>query len=117
TDQILFVENIPYEWILPKVYCALQHGGSGTVHMALKYGCSTMIIPHIIDQYVWNDKIFQLGAGPKGVGINKIHSKKLIPLIKDLWSNEAYKSRAIEISRQMQNEHLEDDLYNFLVSQ
>jgi len=53
-NLIYFVSNIPYDWIFPKVFAVVHHGGSGTTHLALKYGCASMIIPHIIDQFVWN---------------------------------------------------------------
>ena len=28
-DNFLFVKNIPYEWILKRVYAVIHHGGSG----------------------------------------------------------------------------------------
>jgi len=64
-NLIHFVSRIPYDWIFPKLYGVIHHGGSGTTHMALKYGCATMIIPHIIDQFIWNKIIYQKGFGLK----------------------------------------------------
>jgi len=49
SQLIHFVAQIPYNWIFPKMYGVIHHGGSGTTHLALKHGCATMIIPHIID--------------------------------------------------------------------
>ena len=116
-DHIFFTESIPYEWILPRMYAAIHHGGSGTIHMSLKYGCATMIIPHIIDQYVWNEKNVELGTGPKGPAINKINYDKLKSLVEDLWSNKNYKSRAAELSMQMKNENMEEELCTFLIGE
>jgi sterol 3beta-glucosyltransferase len=116
SDNIQFVETIPYEWILPKVYCAIHHGGSGTIHSSLKYGCSTMIVPHIIDQYMWSEKVSQLGAGPKGVAIDKINMNNLEEKITDLWNNQSYKYKSGKISEAMKNEDLQDKLYQFLVN-
>jgi len=65
TDLFHFVDQIPYDYIFPKVYAVIHHGGSGTTHMALKYACASMIIPHIIDQFVWNNIISEKGLGPK----------------------------------------------------
>ena len=64
-----FVKQVPYDWIFPKIYAVIHHGGSGTTHTAIKHGCATMIIPHIIDQYAWNDLVSDLGIGPVG-GLN-----------------------------------------------
>jgi hypothetical protein len=40
-----------------------------------------MIIPHIIDQYAWNNLVSELGIGPVGIAISKIKSKNLEPKI------------------------------------
>jgi len=77
SEQIHFISQIPYEWIFPKVYGVIHHGGSGTTHLGLKYGCVTMVIPYIIDQFVWNEIIDKIGAGPKGIKIGKITEKIL----------------------------------------
>ena len=72
------IQNTGNEIIhFPKIYAVIHHGGSGTTHQGLKYGCATMIIPHIIDQFVWNKIIYNIGAGPKGIKVDKITTKNL----------------------------------------
>lgn len=115
SDLIYFVSQIPYDWIFPKMYGVIHHGGSGTTHLALKYGCATMIIPHMIDQFVWNKIIFDLGAGPRGIKIGKITTKNLEPKILELISDPSYKKRAEQIADQMEKENFEDELYNTIV--
>lgn len=104
SDLIRFVSNIPYHLIFPKVHGVIHHGGSGTTHLALKNGCATLIIPHIIDQFVWDKLVSDLGAGPKGVKIGKISAKNLEPKIIDLFNNPSYKARAKELAGKMQKE-------------
>ena len=104
SELIHFVSQIPYDWIFPKVYGVIHHGGSGTTHLALKYGCVSMIIPHIIDQFVWNRIIFNMGAGPKGIGIVKISTKNLEPRILELIQQKNYKKKAEQIKNQMDKE-------------
>ncbi|MCB0637587.1 MAG: glycosyltransferase, partial [Lewinella sp.] len=112
---IHFVPRIPYDWILPKVHGVVHHGGSGTTHLALKYGCASLIIPHIIDQFVWNSLVHELGAGPKGIKINRLTGSRLEPLLLDLYQNPAFKARAEEIGAQMKQEKLAGILYEELV--
>jgi UDP:flavonoid glycosyltransferase YjiC (YdhE family) len=114
-DLIHFVSQIPYDWIFPKIYGVIHHGGSGTTHLALKYGCVTMIIPHIIDQFVWNNIISNLGVGPKGVKINKCKQKNLEPKILDLIENENYKQRSEQIKNQMAKEDFKEELYQTII--
>ena len=115
TGLIHFVSRIPYTWIFPRVYGVIHHGGSGTTHLALKYGCATMIIPHIIDQFVWNKIVSDTGAGPKGIDIGKIDTKNLESKILDLMNNDDYKKKAGQIRDQMNKEDLKEKLYNLII--
>jgi UDP:flavonoid glycosyltransferase YjiC (YdhE family) len=114
-ELIHFVSRIPYRWIFPKIYGVIHHGGSGTTHMALKYGCATMIIPHIIDQFVWNKIIGKMGAGPKGIRIDKITMKNLEAKILELVNNTSFKKKAEKVASQMEKEDFREELYNSIV--
>lgn len=114
-ELIHFVSQIPYDWIFPKIYGVIHHGGAGTTHLALKYGCVILIIPHIIDQFVWNNIISDLGVGPKGIKINKFKQKNLEPKILDLLENKNYKQRAEQIKNQMAKEDFEEELYQTII--
>ena len=110
-ENIHFVSQIPYDWVFPKVYGVVHHGGSGTTHLGLKYGCASMIIPHIIDQFAWNRIISSLGVGPKGVKISKINVQNLEPKIFDLMNESKYKQKAEEIGQKMRDEDFKKELY------
>ena len=115
-ELIYFVNRIPYDWIFPKVYAVVHHGGSGTTHLALKHGCASMILPHIIDQFLWNSLVNNLGAGPKGMSINKLSKAKLELKLLNLLTNKSYKDKAKEISEKMKKEDFRDELYESLVA-
>ncbi len=114
-DLIYFVENIPYDWIFSKIYAVIHHGGSGTTHMALKNGCANLIIPHIVDQYVWNKIIYNKGAGPLGIDISKINTSNLEPKIIDLLENTLYKEKAEKLSKKMLKENFRNEIYNSII--
>ncbi|MCW5518109.1 glycosyltransferase [Muriicola sp. Z0-33] len=116
SNLLLFVSNIPYDWIFSKVYAVMHHGGSGTTHTSLKYGCSSLIIPHIIDQFMWRNAVYDLGVGPRGIDISKLNLKTLEPLILNLYQNAVYKERAKQISEQMKKEKLKKELYQFIMN-
>jgi UDP:flavonoid glycosyltransferase YjiC (YdhE family) len=83
--------------------------------LALKHGCATMAIPHIIDQFVWNSIISGLGAGPGGIKIDRIREKNLEPKILDLYNNRDYKQKAEEIIRQKAGEDLKEKMYDLII--
>lgn len=111
SDFFYFTNQIPYDWAFEKCYGIIHHGGSGTTHSSIKYGCVSMILPHIFDQFGWNNLIAKKGLGPKGLAINKITEQNLKPLIIDLLENQTYKSNAIEIAQKMRRENFESELY------
>lgn len=116
SSNFSFVNNIPYEWIFQRVYAVIQHGGSGTTHMALKYGKPTLIIPHIMDQFGWNTLIDKHELGPLGFSINKIDEASLNHLILDLYENKLYKYNTDKLASEMAKNNLEKQLYNFIIS-
>ncbi len=117
SDTIHFVNQIPYDWVLPKAYGMVHHGGSGTTHMGLKNGCTTTIVPHIIDQFMWNNKMAELGVGPIGPPITKLHSASFEKGLVQVWNNSEMKTKAEQIAQYMQAEGFEEAVYEELVSE
>jgi len=117
SEQIYFVYQIPYDWIFPKVYGVIHHGGSGTTHLALKHGCASLIIPHIVDQFLWNKIIYKLGAGPKGIKIDKITTKNLELKILELVNNTSFRKKAEEIANQMKKEDFKEEIYKSIIEE
>jgi len=115
SELIYFVSQISYDWIFPKIYALIQHGGAGTTHLALKYGCAIMIIPHFMDQFVWDKIISDMGVGPKGVKISKITNKNLEPKVLELLNNKSFKEKSLNIGNQMKEENLKDELYKTII--
>jgi UDP:flavonoid glycosyltransferase YjiC (YdhE family) len=109
-ELVYFVSHISYDWIFPKMYAVIQHGGAGTTHLAIKYGCATMIIPHFMDQFVWDKIISDLGVGPKGIKISRITTKNLEAKILELLNNISFKEKSAAISNHMRNEDAKNEL-------
>lgn len=64
TDKILFVGNILYGYIFPKVKAVVHHGGNTTNGLSLRAGKPTLVIPLALDQYFYGRMVNRLGAGP-----------------------------------------------------
>jgi len=116
SELVYFVSQVPYDWFFPKMYAIIHHGGSGTTHLALRYGCATMAIPHFIDQFVWDTLISELGVGPKGIKVSKMTIKKLEPKVLELLSNKSFKEKSEYIANQMKKEALRNELLKTIIS-
>jgi len=115
SELIYFVSQISYDWIFPKMYAVIQHGGAGTTHLAIKYACATMIIPHFMDQFVWDKIISELGVGPKGIRISRITNKNLEPKVLELLNNKSFKEKSAKIGNQMKKEDFKEELYKTII--
>jgi len=116
-ENILFVKNIPYDWVFSKMYAIIHHGGSGTTHSALKYACPSLTVPHILDQFYWSKIISGLQLGPEGISIKNLEEKTLEYKMLDLMNNQFYKENAIIISEKMKTESNIDKLYDLITAQ
>ncbi len=115
-ENILFVKNIPYDWIFSKMYAVIHHGGAGTTHTALKYGCPSLVVYHILDQPYWSKTISDLRLGPEGISIKKLSKEKFEFKLLDLMNNSSYKTNATMISEKLKAESNIDMLYDMIIN-
>ena len=115
-ENILFVNNIPYDWAFSKMYAVVHHGGSGTTHTALKNACPRLLVPHIIDQFYWSRTIAGLHLGPEGIPIKNLDGENFERKLLDLVNNTSYKNNAAVISEKMKAESDIDRLYDLIVN-
>ncbi len=82
-DSIRFVTGISHSKIFPKVKVIMHHGGVGTVHAALRAGTVSIIVPFIVDQPWWADRLHRLELGPKALPLRKFTKNNLIDRISE----------------------------------
>lgn len=114
-ENVFFTNDLPYSWILPKIYAVVHHGGCGTSHAAIKNACPSLIIPHVLDQFFWEKRISKLQLGPKGLAIRKFNEKDFEIKLLDLYYNKDFKKNALMISERMQSESDRNRLYEMII--
>jgi vancomycin aglycone glucosyltransferase len=70
-DDVLIVDNVPHSLIFPKVAAAVHHGGAGTTTAAARAGVPQVLLPHILDQYYWANRVEALGLGPRALPVER----------------------------------------------
>ena len=106
TENLYFVDRIPYSSILPRVRAVVHHGGCTTNGIGLWAGCPTLIIPLALDQWYYGRTVHELGLGPEPLYIRKklCTKEQIKEAVTDLVSGK-YDARAEEISRQIRKEN------------
>ncbi len=102
-ENIFLTKDTDHKLLFPKMAAVIHHGGSGTTHMGAKAGVPQFIIPQIIDQYYWANRVYQLGLAPKPVSFKKITAKHLAAVFNEI-SNGKYRSKATRLGNIMKDE-------------
>ncbi|HMQ03631.1 MAG TPA: glycosyltransferase [Pyrinomonadaceae bacterium] len=113
-DNVFFVSDVPYDWLYPHIYAVVHHGGSGSTHMALKYGLPALVVPHAIDQPFWARIVHERGLGPKGLPIKDLIEGEFESRLIDLYDNGSYKLNAERLSQNMAMEADRERLFQII---
>lgn len=90
SENILFCDYIPHEQIIPLSMFVIHHAGSGTAHSVLRFKKPSILIPHILDQEFFSNRLIELGVAPGSTSIKAINYSRLKKLIEKLISNYSY---------------------------
>lgn len=76
-SNVFHAGSIPHDWLLPRAGGLVHHGGFGTTASGFRAGIPMLVIPHIIDQFIWGNKVAQLGVGPQPIPRPKIKAENI----------------------------------------
>jgi vancomycin aglycone glucosyltransferase len=68
---------MPHAKLFPRMAAVVHHGGSGTTANALRAGVPQVIVPHIMDQFYYAERLFRLGLAPRGIPAKRLTGAKL----------------------------------------
>lgn len=103
-EGVLTAEELPHERLLHRVRAVVHHGGSGTTGASLRAGKPTLVIPFVFDQFLWAQRVKDVGAGPSPIPFRRLSEARLAQALADLTSGR-YDSAARRIGERVQAEH------------
>ena len=56
-------DNLPHDWLFPRVKAVVHHGGAGTTGAVATAGVPSVIVPAFFAQEVWGDIVHRKGIG------------------------------------------------------
>ncbi|KAK5267296.1 hypothetical protein LTR99_006483 [Exophiala xenobiotica] len=103
-DGVFMIDNVPHDWLFPKVDAVVHHGGAGTTAAGLRFGKPTMIVPFFGDQPFWSAMVARAGAGAKeALPLKKLDADRFAESIRQCLEPDA-RAKAEEIARSIQEE-------------
>ena len=103
-DTIFKLDNVPHDWLFPRVSAVVHHGGAGTTAAGLRAGRPAVICPYLVDQPYWGERVYALGAGSKPIPQKKLTSGNLADAIRDVMTNQAIRQNAEMLGKSIREE-------------
>jgi UDP:flavonoid glycosyltransferase YjiC (YdhE family) len=103
TQGILYVDELPFELLFPRVSSAIYHGGTGTMAAIARAGIPQAAFPFMADQFDNRKQIVKMGLGPDTCGFKKLSDEALSVAIMECVTREKYKDNAKALARKLEN--------------
>jgi UDP:flavonoid glycosyltransferase YjiC (YdhE family) len=103
TEDLLFLDSVPHDWLLPRCKAVIHHGGAGTTAASLRAGIPNIVVPFAGDQMFWGRRVEALGAGPSPVPVKRLTAARLISALARA-EEEGQKGRARLVGRAIRAE-------------
>ncbi len=107
--DVFFIKKYPHLMLFPHMAAVIHHGGAGTTASSAISGAPQIIVPHILDQYFWGDRVYQANLGPAPIWRSELSAQKMAAAIQECLENEHIQKTAAGVARNIQQEnHLEN---------
>jgi len=103
SQNVLYLEAIPHDWLLPHCKLVVHHGGAGTTSAGLRAGIPNIVVPFTADQPFWGKRVQAIGAGPKPILVKNLSVEKLTRGMAEAES-DALRERAQAIGKVIRSE-------------
>jgi UDP:flavonoid glycosyltransferase YjiC (YdhE family) len=104
-DTVMCIEQVPHNWLFPRMSAVVHHGGAGTTAAALRAGVPSVVVPFFGDQRFWAERLHALGAAPAPLLRPHLTAERLARAIRTAVCNPAMKQRAAWLGERLNNEH------------
>ena len=104
SQNCIFLDEVPHPLLFPRLAAVVHHGGSGTTATAARAGVPQIIVPHILDQYYWGERVFRGGLGPQPIRRSRLTTARLSKAISQCVSGPGYYDRASRIAEEIEKQ-------------
>lgn len=99
--NIKMIGHVPHARLFPKMAAVIHHGGAGTVYAAARAGVPQIVVPHILDQYYWGNRVHKLGLGPRPIHRSRLTLRSLVSAVQQCISDLGFKEEAQSLAMKL----------------
>jgi sterol 3beta-glucosyltransferase len=104
SPNIYHAGSIPHGWLFERVDTVVHHGGFGTTAAVLRSGVPGIVVPHVIDQFYWGQRVNELGVGPKYISRGKLNVQNLGQALLQAFSDTSMRQTAFDLGEAIRAE-------------
>ena len=104
-DNIFLIQNVPFDWLFPRVAAVVHHGGAGTTAAGLRAGVPTVTTPSFYDQPFWGARVAALGVGPQPIPMKRLSAVRLAEAIQAATGDADMRVRAEALGKRIHAEN------------
>ena len=103
SENVLVMESVPHDWLLPRCKLVIHHGGAGTTAAGLRSGIPNLVVSFAADQPFWGARVHAIGAGPQPIPVKKLTAEKLVAALAEA-DEDALRNSAQAVGRKIRAE-------------
>jgi UDP:flavonoid glycosyltransferase YjiC (YdhE family) len=103
-SSVYMASAMPHSWLFPQAGCVVHHGGFGTTAAGLRAGVPAVVVPHIIDQYYWAQRVQDLGVGVAPIPRRELTVERLAEALCETVQSPAFRATAAQVGEQIRAE-------------
>jgi len=110
------VGDVSHPALFQRIAAVVHHGGAGTTTTAARAGVPQILVPHLLDQHYWAQRVQLLGIGPPPVRRRTLSADVLAETITATLDNELVTERAQLLGRCLRESAGADPTVAFLAN-
>lgn len=103
-DTIYRISAAPHPKIFPLCAAVVHHGGAGTTQTATLCGCPSVVVAHIVDQYLWGQELTRLRIAPNLLDRRRVTPEQLGRAIRQVLDSPDMAENAGKLGEQLHAE-------------
>jgi UDP:flavonoid glycosyltransferase YjiC (YdhE family) len=115
-EGIMRVGSVSHPALFQRVAAVVHHGGAGTTTTAARAGVPQILVPHLLDQHYWAQRVQHLGIGAPPIRRRRLSAGILADTITATLDNELVAERAQALGRRLRRRMGDDPTAAFLAN-
>ncbi len=99
--EVMRIGPVDHAALFPRLAALVHHGGAGTTTLAARSGVPQLVVPHLLDQYYWGERVRALGIGPPPLARRRLGADTLAGTLDAVLGNEILEARAREVGERL----------------